>query len=139
MAHQQVWDDVRARLAKTPVTGISWPNETFQEPDPTVLTSSWIAVEIASENYEVMDLGAGHWAEEGSIYVHIFVISGTGIALQTQIETFVASAFANPVQPTTVLVYRKIDLGMGVSSPDGGNWYNSTVIINYHYEMQETS
>ncbi len=79
MASDVVYEAIKAYLTSAwTETAIEWENEAFQEP-----ADGWVAVEISGTSYAQQSIGAdeqaeNRWDEDGVLWLHVIVPTGTG-------------------------------------------------------------
>lgn len=134
MSSPEVWADARARLeAAAPGLGVAfaWPNEEFTLPaDPSAL---WVAVEIAGDLAELVELGGGAWAETGSLYLHVMVPVGSGLTDGLMLRKRLALLFRGVAEPGGPAWY---DARMDLAGPpdDSGLYRPLSLAIAYRFQ-----
>jgi hypothetical protein len=131
-----VWDDVLPRiLAAAASLGllVVLPNEDAGErPNPP---APWLDLEISANSSETIELGGAIWNEEGTIWLHVMVPVGTGIATGLALRKGLANAFRGVTDSVVGLVYRN-EMAMDPAGPatDDGVYRPLTLLIRYHFQ-----
>jgi hypothetical protein len=131
-----VWDDVLPRiLAAAASLGllVVLPNEDSGErPSPPV---PWLDLEVSANSSETIELGGRIWNEEGTIWLHVMVPVGTGIATGLALRKGLANAFRGVTDSVVGLVYRN-EMAMDPAGPatDDGVYRPLTLLIRYHWQ-----
>lgn len=132
----EVWDDMLPRiLAAAASLGLPvlMPNEDAGErPNPP---APWIDLEVSANSSETIELGGRIWNEEGTIWIHVMVPVGTGIATGLALRKGMANAFRVVPDPIMGLVYRN-EMAMDPAGPatDDGVYRPLTLLVRYHFQ-----
>ncbi|MFC0410942.1 phage tail terminator-like protein [Roseomonas elaeocarpi] len=132
MSSPEVWADAQVLIRDTAATQglpVAWPNEVFDDlPEPP---APFVAVEIRGDGAEPYELGGGVWREDGSLYLHVMVPTGSGITAGLQLRKAFADGFRG-LPPRTV-IYDSFSFDPG-SDDEEGNWHRLTLRVAYHYQ-----
>lgn len=137
----EVWTDVRARLAAAARSAglfVEWPNETGADrPSPP---APWVSVEVAAEATAPIEIGIGTWQENGSVWLSIMVPTGSGIETGLALRKGLSTAFRDPADVTTGLVYRDGQTfdPLERAGTDDGVYARLTLVIRYIYQDRLT-
>ena len=66
-----VWQAARALIEERAIAlnlPVQWPNADFVTPPPPSL---WLAIDLAAESAEAIELGIHTWMETGSVWLHL--------------------------------------------------------------------
>ena len=134
MASAEVYSAIKAHLAASwATTPIAYENENFNKPD-----GAWIMLEVAGTLYVQQTIGAGYgqenrWDEEGILYLHVLVPTGTG---SVNARTY-AKSLANLFRGTTLLrdnlEFMDASIGMGDLADEEGNYWRITVSVDWRF------
>jgi hypothetical protein len=127
------YDDARTLLKAAnlvPPENLHFANEPFQEPQD----SNWLSIEAYSNEVSMIDLGANHFAEYGTIVVFCCGANGTGTDSLRTLAKAVCNVFRG--LPARNPYYENASIGTGgMADPDAqGNYYVIPVGISFVYE-----
>jgi hypothetical protein len=145
MASDIVYTAIRNYLDGVGATPAAWSTTPIQyENEAAVATADgsgnpvpWIMIEMTGTLYDQESIGANtqaqnRWDEEGQLYCHVFVPSGTGGLTARHL----AKQFADLFRGTRLLVDQSLEfmnasIGMGEIGDDAGNWFRISVDIHW--------
>lgn len=107
---------------------IAWPNEVFDKPEPV---APWIHVEMTSDVMAPIELSGGVWQEEGTLYIDVFVPTGTGTDAARTLAKNASNIFRAVSGP---VVYLGGSIGNGSVSENDGMWWLITVTVRWRYQ-----
>lgn len=116
MSSLPIYSDARTLLLAAnivPYANIEWANEPFTIPQ----TTNWLSVEAYSNVVGILDLGANHWRERGTLIVYCMAPTGTGTDSLRTLAKAVCNVFRN--LPTRNPYYGDASIGTGGQSDDG--------------------
>ena len=128
--------DARARLLAAAVVApemIEWPNEPFNEPEPSA--GLWLSVEAVGDILAPIEMGGAGWQEEGRFFVHVMVPAFTGSDAARVAAKAVANAYRS-IGPNPTR-YFGASIGGGEKANVEGTLWRLTVVIDWRY--QDTS
>lgn len=139
MSSPAPFNDARTRLiaANLGIT-LSWPNDLFTEPTPPTnsvadpLPYMWAAVQMTGYTLTPIDIGAGAWQENGTLYVHIMTPTGWGTDAARTLGKTVANTFRG--LPGAPMVYTRASIGDSAAEDEDGAWWRLTVTIDWRYQ-----
>jgi hypothetical protein len=108
-------------------------NENYDLPDDP---SPYVYVEISGNLYAQQSIGATSsvsnlWREQGLLWIHVFVPSGTGSLLARQYAKQIADLFRGKELLSGKLIFRDISIGMGQTADEDGNYWRLSVSIEW--------
>jgi Bacteriophage related domain of unknown function len=120
-------------LANWTATPLSLENDEFKEPDPP---APWVMMEITGTLYAQESIGAfpqsaNRWDEEGLIWLHVFVPSGTGGRDCRRFAKQLADLFRGTTLLSGALEFRDSRIGEGRVANDNGNFFCISVSIDW--------
>jgi len=133
MPSDVVYDAVRAHLgANWSETDIAWENENFVPP----VEAGWVAVEVSGTTYAQQSIGAetqaaNRWDEEGVLWVHVFVPTGTGSSTARRRAKAIADIFRGAKLLDDALEFTDASIGLGDVGDDAGATWSITVSIDW--------
>jgi len=140
MASEIIYDAVRAFLTTQFTTSpLQWENESpitttgvGGEPAP------WVMVEMTGTLYAQQSLGASvqadnRWDEEGQLWLHVFVPTGTGGREARRIARLLADLFRGTTLLGDSLEFLDAQIGMGEAGDETGSWYRVSVEIDWRH------
>jgi hypothetical protein len=141
MSSDVVYSAIKAYLtANWTTTEIAWENENFQSPlssdgSPT----AWVAVEITGNLYSQASIGAGTasgnlWREEGLLWLHIFVPTGSGSLVARQYAKQLADLFRGLSLSGDTLRFRDASIGRGQPGSEDGLYWGLSVSIEWQHD-----
>ncbi len=116
------YDDARSLLLAAnlvPASNIEFANEPFTQPQG----SNWLSFDAYSHNIEMMDIGAGHWAERGTVVIYV---CGTAALAKAVCNVYRGLPPRNPY-------YENASIGSGGTS-DGETYFILPVTISFVFE-----
>lgn len=125
MSSDTVYSAVRTYLeANWTATPLAWENEAFDPPSPA---DAWVMVEVSGNSYDQASIGAStraenRWREEGMVWCHVMVPTGTGSLTARQHATALANLFRGIELPGDI-EFRTLSIGLGESADDDGVWW----------------
>lgn len=134
MASGTVYDAIRTLLtAQWTTTTIAWENEGYTKPEPP---AAWVMVEVTGTLYAPMSIGSGihaddRWDEEGTVWIHVLVPTGTGTSLQRSYCKTIADIFRGTTLLDGDLEFLDASIGMGDQGDDEGNYWRVTVAVDW--------
>ena len=124
------FDDARTKiLAANLGVPIAWPNVTFNKP---ITPGPWLAVECTSHTIDPIELSGGVWSEEGTVYVDVFVPTGTGTDAARTLAKSISNIFRGIY--TGPVIYNGGSIGNGSISENDGMWWVITVTVQWRYQ-----
>lgn len=132
MASDVVYDATRAFLASSwSETPIQWENENFDPP-----FEGWIAMEMTGTSYAQQSIGAdvqaeNRWDEEGILWLHCFVPTGTGTSTARRWAKQLADLFRGARLLNDDLEFMDAQIGMGDQGDEVGTTYRISVVIDW--------
>ena len=135
----EVWDDVRQRVAAVadPIgLRVVWPNEDAAPPVGVAnpQPKPFLDVEVAGQLMETLEITAVIWQEDGVIYLHLMVPTGTGIRDGLVLRKQFSTAFRQVTDQPEGLIYRDQTFDPLGASTDDGVFRALTLIIRYTYQ-----
>jgi len=132
MSSPEVWTDAQVLIRDTAATldiPVAWPNEVFDAlPEPP---APFVAVELQGDGAEPYEMTGGVWREDGSLYLHVMVPTGSGITEGLRLRKALADGFRG--LPPRAVVYSSFGFDPG-SNDEEGNWHRLTLRVFYHYQ-----
>jgi hypothetical protein len=130
MSSPAPWADAKGRLIAANLgVAIAWPNEPFDKPEAPAM---WISVQAASAVLKPIELGAGVWVEEGTLYVDIHIPKGWGTDDARVLAKTIADTFRGlPAAPTS---YVGAAISGSAVGDSGGMWESMTVSVDWRYQ-----
>jgi len=139
-AIRQYLDGVNATPPAWSVTPIQYENEkpvrTDDGNNPPTATP-WLMIEMTGTLYSQESIGANtqaqnRWDEEGQLFGHVFVPSGTGGVTARQLAKQFADLFRGTrLLPDQSLEFMDASIGIGAIGEDTGNWFRISVDIRW--------
>lgn len=132
MASDVAYDATRAYLAGAwTETQIQWENESFVPP-----FDGWIAMEMSGTLYSQQSIGAdaqadNRWDEEGVLWLHCFVPTGTGTSTARRWAKQLADLFRGARLLDDDLEFMDAQIGMGEPGDEQGATYRISVVIDW--------
>jgi hypothetical protein len=128
MSSPEVWADAKPRLqAAADELGavIQWPNEPAEEPEPGPDGNLplFLAVEIEGDAAEPVELGGATWDENGTVYVHVLVPTGSAIDAALAARKAIANRFRGLA--AGAVRYDGFRFPPGGTDETSGNWYRA--------------
>ncbi len=140
MATDSVFEAVQDHLSSNwDTTPIQWENEPeIAKADASGAPIPWIMVEMTGTLYGQQSIGASRqadnrWDEEGQIFLHVFVPSGTGGKTARLYSKQLADLFRGQLLASDRLEFLDAQIGMGESGDDDGAWFRISTSIDYRY------
>lgn len=137
MSSPDPWLAVRARIEAGGLgVPIAWPNEPIAEPDPVAdPPPAWIVVEMSGALTSQIEIGApgsNTFQEDGMIWGHVMVPTGTGSLAARQL----AKRFANLFRGASFgdVTCTDASIGMGEAGDETGNWWRLSVSVDYRFQ-----
>ncbi len=136
MASDIVSDAIRAYLTSNWVeTPIQYENESFEPP----ALMNWVALEMTGTLYGQMSLGAdvqseNRWDEEGVLWLHVFVKTGSGSSTLRRQCKALADLFRGARLLNDAIEFLDAQIGMGDQGDDDGTTYRISVSIDWRRE-----
>lgn len=147
MASDVVYTAIRDYLDGVGATPAAWTDTPIQyenenpvrmddggnPPNPT----PWIMIEMTGTLYDQESIGANtqaqnRWDEEGQLFCHVFVPSGTGgVTARHLAKQFVDLFRGTRLLPDQTLEFMAASIGMGEIGDDAGNWFRVSVDIHW--------
>lgn len=138
MASNVVYDAIRAELEASWTTiPLTFENEAFTPPtDGDGKPQPFVAVEMTGNLYGQQSIGAGdpgdnRWDEEGVLWLHIFVRSGTGGQTVRTYAKSLADIFRGKLLLGGAIEFMDASIGLGESGDDSANYYRVSVSIDW--------
>lgn len=137
MASPEVWADAQARVAAVATAlglTVNYPNAETQEPelgDDGVLPS-FLAIEIEADGAAPYELGNSIWLEDGRLWVHVLIPTGSGITDGLAIRKAVANAFRATPNSGAIL-WDAFSFPPGGRDESSGNWFRLSLGISYRF------
>lgn len=137
MSTDVVYTAVRTFLeAQWTQTGLAWENEAFTpQTDANGNPLPYVSVEIAGNIYHQMSIGTGApsndlWREEGHVWLHVFVPTGSGSLTGRQLATALVDLFRGTTLDPAI-EFRDISVGLGQPSSEDGAWWELSCSIEW--------
>lgn len=130
MSSLAIYSDARTLLLAAnlvPVANIEFANEPFVIPQ----SSLWLSVEAYSNVVGILDLGANHWRERGSLIIYCCASAGSGTDDLRTLAKAVCNVYRN--LPARNPYYGDASIGSGGQSDDGA-YYLLPVTISTYFE-----
>lgn len=105
---------------------IAYPNLVFSKPNPP---SPWLNVSVVSSVLGIIDMGAGAWREEGTLYADVMVPAGSGSSAARALAKTVANLFRARVGPVVYL-----DAAISDDAKPDGIWWSISVSVDWRYD-----
>ena len=133
----EVWGDARPRIeaaAAAQSLAVAWPNESFTAPQPP---APWLDIEFNSAADTPIEIGATTWQEDGALWLHIMLPTGSGLDTALALKDALSVAFRNVTDAVTGLVYR----GGQSTDPitdgtDDGVYVRLTLAVRYIFQSR---
>ena len=129
---------LRAYLeANWTATPLAWENEAFEAPrDALGNPLPWVMVEASGNLCAQASIGAGSaaanlWREEGLVWLHVFVPTGTGSALARQHARALVDLFRGLTLAAGTIRYRDASIGRGEPGSDDGKWWRISAGVEW--------
>ncbi|HEV7337021.1 MAG TPA: phage tail terminator-like protein [Bosea sp. (in: a-proteobacteria)] len=135
MASDVVYEAIRTYLsAAWSETPIEWENEAFNQP-----SDGWVAVEIAGTSYAQQSIGAddpaeNRWDEDGILWLHVIVPTGTGSVTARRWAKQLADLFRGARLLSDDLEFLDASIGAGDRGVDEGPHWMITVSVDWRRE-----
>lgn len=112
---------------------IRYPNDPFEIPD-----GPWVDFEIAGQLFGQQSIGAetqaaNRWDEEGQIYLHVIVPTGSGSTRVRGAAWTLASLFRGKTLLSGQLEFLDASIGLGDPGNEEGNSYRVTVSVDWRH------
>jgi hypothetical protein len=141
MSSDAVYSAIRAYLEPAwTATPLAWENENFEMPvDGVGNRLPWVAVEITGNLYSQASIGAGSasanlWREEGLLWLHVFVPSGSGSLVARQYARQLADLFRGLSLSAGTLRFRDASIGRGQPGNEDGTVWGLSVSIDWQHD-----
>lgn len=136
VASPEVWAEAQAIVqAAADALGllVSWPNAEIEEPEalPDGTLPPFLAVEIEADGAEPIELGGATWDEQGTLWLHLLIPTGSGITEGGQIRKALADAFRG--RPGGALLWSRYRFPPGGQDENSGNWYRLSLGVEYSF------
>ncbi len=137
MSTDAVYSAVQAFLTDnwttTPLVFENASGEPPTAPDGSLIP--WVEGEVAGNAYCQVSIGAGspaddRWREEGQLWLHVFVKTGTGSLLARQLATALTLLFRG-AQLDPDIEFRDMSVGLGEPGDEDGNFWRLSVSIDW--------
>ncbi len=141
MASDIVYDATKAHLAAQwgTTTPIEWENGgepddlPFVRPEPP---APYVMMEMTGTLYGQQSIGAGdqadnRWDEEGILWLHVMVPTGSGSSTARRYGKRLADIFRGTHLLDDSLSFGDARIGVGEAGDDDGNWYRISVDIEW--------
>jgi hypothetical protein len=129
-----VWADARARITAAAASlslPVAWPNEAFTTPEPP---APWLAVEASASTDDPIELTGGMWQEDGLVWLHVMIPSGSGIDAGLTIRKSLANAFRSVTDAAVGLIYQGANFDPSGPGTDDGMYQRLTAMVSYIYQ-----
>lgn len=141
MASSVVFDAIKTYLTDNWLTSpAQWENETpIDTNSPTTgLPAPWVMVEMTGTLYGQVSIGAAtqatnRWDEEGQLWLHVFVPTGTGGHTARLHAKQLADLFRGTTLSGGSLDFGDARIGMGEAGDEDGAWFRISVSIDWRY------
>lgn len=148
MEEDQVFQAIRDYLegiegtpaAWTAAVPLQWENEpAVRTADDAGNPTPWAIVEITGTLYGQESIGAenqasNRWDEEGQLFIHVLVPSGTGAKLARGLAKQAINLFRGTrLLEDQSLEFMEGSVGMGAPARDIGNWYRVSAEIAWRH------
>jgi hypothetical protein len=152
MASDVVYDAIKAYLVgegSTPAAfnsaPLQWENEpaidttdpdTRGDPDNPAKPAPWVLVEMTGTLYGQQSIGANtqaanRWDEEGQLWLHVFVPTGSGGHTARHLAKTLADVFRGALLLNDNLEFMDAQIGMGEPGDEDGTWFRVSVSLNW--------
>lgn len=97
----------------------------------------WVMVRHRGRQYDQASIGAGSrasnlWEEDGTVYLHVFVPSGTGDDAASQYAEDLALLFRTQGElPAAGIRFCTMSIGDGEIEEEDGRWWATTVTVDW--------
>lgn len=110
--------------------GFITPTDASGAPTP------WIAVGMSGVVYGQQSMGAARqadnrWDEDGTLWLPVYVASGTGSSRARQLAKLIADLFRGLTMLSGSLEFGDAFIGAGAASEEDGNWYEIPLGIEW--------
>jgi len=136
MASDTVYGVIRTYLAgHWASTPIAWENEAFEPPTPL---APWVAVEVTGTAYAQQSIGAdsqagNRWDETGTLFMNVFVPSGTGSSTARRHCKALADLFRGARLLGDDLEFMDASIGLGEVGDEEGTTYRISVSVDWRH------
>ncbi len=133
IVYQAVKNFVTSTWTECPVY---WENENYDPAEQSV----WMAVEISGTSYAQESIGAenqgdNRYDEDGILWIHVFVPSGTGSLDARRVAKAAADLFRGARLLGDDLEFMDASIGLGDQGDDEGTTFRISVSIDWrHFE-----
>lgn len=133
-------DGVGSTPAAWSVTPIQYENEPpvrMDDGGSPATATPWLMIEMTGTLYAQESIGANtqaqnRWDEEGQVFGHVFVPSGTGGATARRLAKQFADLFRGArLLDDQTLEFMDASIGIGAIGDDTGNWFRISVDIHW--------
>lgn len=121
-------------------TPTQWENEpAIDTNSPTTgLPAPWVMVEMTGTLYGQQSIGAAtqatnRWDEEGQLWLHVFVPTGTGGHTARLHAKSLADLFRGTTLSGGSLEFGDARIGMGEPGDEDGAWFRISLSIDWRY------
>ena len=141
MASSVVFDAIKDYLITNfTTTPLQFENEpAIDTNDPaTGLPAPWVQVEMTGTLYGQVSIGAAtqatnRWDEEGQLWLHVFVPTGTGGHTARLHAKSLADLFRGTTLSGGSLEFMDAQIGMGEPGDEDGAWFRISLVVDWRY------
>jgi len=107
-------------------------------PESPVQNAPWVMVEMTGTLYGQQSIGAAtqatnRWDEEGQLWLHVFVPTGTGGHTARLHAKSLADLFRGTTLSGGSLEFMDAQIGMGEPGGADGAWFSVSVVLDWRY------
>lgn len=140
MSSAEVYGAVKDYLtAQWTTTPISFENEPFTPPVASGAAGAWVAVEVSGTFYDQASIGAetaaaNLWREEGQVWLHVFVRTGSGSLVVRQYAKQLVDLFRGLTLLAGTLRFRDASIGRGQPGDEDGNYWVLSCTVDWQHD-----
>lgn len=137
MASDTVYDAIRAHLAaRWAATPVAFENEAFVRPVVDGTPQPFVVLEITGTAYGQQSIGArtqaeNRWDEEGQLWLHVFVATGSGGSTVRRYAKQLADLFRGTTLLADTLEFGDASIGMGEPGDEEGAYFRVSVSLDW--------
>lgn len=140
MSSSEVFTAIKDYLtASWTTTPISYENEEFAPPIANGVSGPWIAVEVSGTFYDQASIGSGTasanlWREEGQLWIHVYVATGSGSLVVRQYAKQIVDLFRGKSLLSDSLRFRDASIGMGHPGDEDGRYWGLSCSVDWQHD-----
>jgi hypothetical protein len=137
MSSDTVYSAIQAYLtANWAATPLVFENDLYLLPDTPV---PYVVVEISGQVYGQCSVGAESqtgnlWREDGLLWLHVFVPTGTGSLLARQYTKQLVDLFRGLDLIAGALRFRDASIGLGEAGAEDGNYWRLSASVEWRFD-----